>query len=869
MTNFRPFILVPIWAFMLSSTQLCAQSSAVDSLVKVMNTTKDDRQKTQLLHRIVSSLWDFDFDRAHSFGQQELQLANKIKDPEAQAIALTDVGMYYYFVGNYPEATRYYQQALDAAGDQNFGEFPAYTYTRIGNLYRVQGEFDSAQVNYEKSIKLLEGSAPGISLASVYFHTGWLHHELSRFKLSLEYLHKARTIRNKIGDSLLIAECWRVIGTSHLELSNMDSAAYYLNKVRALAGRYGDTELFILTSINLGDYFLAHGQAIEAIRSYESALDSLVVHDFKRYRALSLMQIGKVYESRSDYLRAIDYYIESLRLNEELNSRQQIARVYGNMGWSHNSLNNFVQADEQARKSLSMMRQIKDKAGEAFAYNLLGNIAFNRKLYGKAEELYDSALQLRKELQLDEQVSNTMFNLARVYERLGRYDDALRYYLSDLEVVARLKDQRVLALSYNNIGWLYALKRDFSNAEKHLKEGQRLSLLLEQPVYLRDNYLNFARLYKLTGRTAESNTYFEKYIALNDSLQIHENALAAQQRDALYQLEKKNLEIQSLNARDQVREQEIKSQNAKIYLQNTILGLIVVALALISVVAIVLYRSYRLKLKANEELSKLNRAIHEQKEEIEAQTEELTEANQTIQAINRNLEASVEDRTQQLKQAYTELDTFIYRSSHDLRRPLTTFMGLTEVARISVKDQAALELFYKVNDTAQNLDRMLAKLQSVSLIASTELAPAEISFEHELDYALSRYGEEILDKRIRVERSVKALKSFVSYPAILRVILENLLENAIQFSLRNPVIKVDISQTGTSVSIRVEDNGEGIPEEFRNRLYEMYFRASERSKGNGLGLYLVRKAAQRLKGDVQFVPNVPQGAVFTVSIPSL
>jgi signal transduction histidine kinase len=352
-------------------------------------------------------------------------------------------------------------------------------------------------------------------------------------------------------------------------------------------------------------------------------------------------------------------------------------------------------------------------------------------------------------------------------------------------------------------------------------------------------------------------------------LQIHQNALAAQQRDALYQLEKKNLEIQNLNARNEMREEEIKSQNAKIYLQNTVLGLIAVAFVLISIVAIVLYRSYRLKLKANEELSKLNRAIHEQKEEIEAQTEELTEANQTIQAINRNLEASVENRTQQLKQAYTELDTFIYRSSHDLRRPLTTFMGLSEVARISVKDQAALELFYKVNDTAQNLDRMLAKLQSVSLISSTELAPAEILFEHELDYALSHYGEEIVEKRIRVERSVKVSKPFLSYPAILRVILDNLLENAIQFSIGNPVIKIEISQTGSSVSIRVEDTGEGIPEEFRNRLYEMYFRASERSKGNGLGLYLVMKATTRLLGDVQFAANVPQGAVFTVTIPTL
>ncbi len=109
----------------------------------------------------------------------------------------------------------------------------------------------------------------------------------------------------------------------------------------------------------------------------------------------------------------------------------------------------------------------------------------------------------------------------------------------------------------------------------------------------------------------------------------------------------------------------------------------------------------------NELLHNLNREIHEQKEEIEAQSEELIESNETISRVNARLEEKVEARTTELKQAYTELDTFFYRSSHDFRRPLTTFMGLAEVAKITVKDNVALELFEKINETARNLDKML------------------------------------------------------------------------------------------------------------------------------------------------------------------
>lgn len=846
---------------------LVAQKSVVDSLISVLKKNPDNKDKAKLYHKIVSSTWDFDFEQGLAYSQQELVLANKLNDAEAKTMALTDVGMYHYFVGNYKEAAQYYAKAIQASQGKNFGEFPAYTITRIGNLFRVQGQFDSAQVYYQKSIELLQGKTPGISLASVYFHKGWLHNDLSQFKVALQYLHKARSIRNKIADSLLLAECWRVIGTAHLGMTHLDSASYYLNRVLRLAKRYGDTELVILTNINLGDYHQAIAESVRAINSYQVALDSLAKHDFKRYRALALSQIGIVFDSRGDYLKAIDYYLNSLRLNEELNSRHEIARVHGYLGWAQHNLKNYEIALEQAELCLSGMRAVHDEAGQAFALNLKGNVYYQKSDYLLAELFYDSALQIRKSLDLNILTSNTFFNLARVYERLGDYDRALKLYQSDLATVERLGNPRIAGLCYNNMGWLFVLKKEFTKAETNLAKAQKISKRYGQPIDLRQNYLNFARLYKSLGRTAESNNYYEKYIKLNDSLQVEESALAAQQRDALYQLDMKNEEIEMLSARNNLKEQEIKNQQARIYLQNTVLGLAIVALVLVSFVSVLLYRSFRTKKRANEDLSKLNRAIHEQKEEIQAQAEELTEANQTIHAINLGLEESVEERTQQLKQAYAELDTFIYRSSHDLRRPLTTFMGLTEVARISVKDSNALELFYKVNDTALNLDRMLAKLQSVSVIASAESNSADVAIEQELDISLSHFQQEILERRIRVERRVSISKPFVSYPAIIRIIIDNLIENAIQFTTDNPVIAISVVQKHNNLIISVSDNGEGIPEEFRNRLYEMYFRASERSRGNGLGLFLVKKAVVRLKGDIQFAQNGNKGSVFTVSLP--
>jgi signal transduction histidine kinase len=845
-----------------------SQPSKVDSLLRVIQNTKNEKIKVALFHKAVSATWDFDFAKAYSLGQQEYEIAKKINDPESKMIALTDLGMYHYFIGDYPQAGQYYQQALKAAEGKDYGEFPAYTLTRIGNLFRVQGQYDSAKEYYARTERLLKDKPRGIALGSVYFHYGWLYSELSEFSKALNYLYKARDIRYQIGDSLLIAECWRVMATVHTGMNQLDSAKYYLDKTLNVANRYQDNELVIFTDINLGDWYMLGRQTVEAIKFYDSALELLAKHDFKRYKALALFQVGKVFDSRGDYIKAIEYYLESLKINEQLNAQHDIARIYGWIGWAYSNLRNYVDAKTYAEKSLYLMKRIKDRGGEAFAQNLLGIVAFANKEYPLTLLYYDSALQIRKSLHLEQQMVNTLYHIAKTYQAQKRYDEALRYFLEDWNTAKAIHNYRIEAIAANSIGLVYAYKKDFKNAERYLAACRDVLKINGLPMDRRDNFLNYARMYSLSGRQSLATKFYEKYIALNDSVANLENSLAAIQRDALYQLDKKEKEIDLLSSENDLKTAQIDIQKSKIRFQNILLIFVLTGMVLLAIFIFILFAYYKSKSLANRELSKLNREIHEQKEEIQAQAEELIEASYTIQAINKGLESAVEERTDQLKQAYQELDTFIYRSSHDFRRPLTTFMGLAEVAKISVKDSSAIELFSKVNETAINLDRMLVKLQSVSQVASSELTHREIFFNNELDFILDHYRSAILGKKIRIDRKVTVDKPFLSYPVVIRVLLENLIENSIQFSSpQSPFIKITISRLDEGIEMTVEDNGEGIAEEFHNRIFDMYFRASEKSKGNGLGLYLVKKAIEKLKGKVDFTSKPGYGISFHIFLP--
>ena len=283
--------------------------------------------------------------------------------------------------------------------------------------------------------------------------------------------------------------------------------------------------------------------------------------------------------------------------------------------------------------------------------------------------------------------------------------------------------------------------------------------------------------------------------------------------------------------------------------------------------SLVLEKNKEVRSQADELLVQ-NEELSAQNEQIVQQANELQKTQEKLNKVNFNLEETVEHRTEELRQAYQELDTFFYRSSHDFRRPLTTFMGLAEVAKISLKDPLALDLFEKVNDTARNLDKMIHKLHSISDLSSQHMAFKEIDLKSLAESVLGNYSEEIGNRNIRTTIEVHE-KSIVTYPALLKIILENLIENAILFNQeQDPLIIVKSEVRGNELQIKIEDNGQGISREYHDRIFEMYFRACPNSKGNGLGLYIAQKAVRKLGGLISFTSIVDQGSVFVVTIPA-
>ena len=272
-------------------------------------------------------------------------------------------------------------------------------------------------------------------------------------------------------------------------------------------------------------------------------------------------------------------------------------------------------------------------------------------------------------------------------------------------------------------------------------------------------------------------------------------------------------------------------------------------------------------LQKQEELIAQHDFIEDVNQKLMQQADELERANSLIQEINQGLETKVNERTRQLGQLSKNMDELFYRSSHDFRRPLTTLMGLWEVARLSVKDQQIFEMFNRVKSTAEHMDRMLNKFLMLYQINH---------FRHELncltlDHAIDRIRQMVEEEgQFHFDYSVELgqYQKNDSRNQLLEIMLINLTENALRFRKKDfSQIKLSVWEEAGHLRVHFWDNGLGIPEEFHDRVFEMYFRGNLMSKGNGLGLYVVKKAAEMLNAKVNLRSEMPHYTLFEIVFP--
>jgi signal transduction histidine kinase len=258
--------------------------------------------------------------------------------------------------------------------------------------------------------------------------------------------------------------------------------------------------------------------------------------------------------------------------------------------------------------------------------------------------------------------------------------------------------------------------------------------------------------------------------------------------------------------------------------------------------------------------------------EVRDVLQELRRAQEELKRANGELENRVLERTQKLQETISELEAFSYSVSHDLRTPLRSIHGyadaLLEDHAGSLNEEARLFLS-KISAGATRLDVMVQDVLAYSRIAKGEIELQDVNIAEVIRDVLESYPHLRTAGVITVEEPLPRVRA---HPGYLTQCVSNLLGNAIKFvpEERNAKIRIwaEPEPDGEHVRLWFEDNGIGIAPQHFGRIFEIFGRINPAKayEGTGIGLAIVRKAAERMGGSVGVASEPGQGSQFWLSL---
>ena len=235
-------------------------------------------------------------------------------------------------------------------------------------------------------------------------------------------------------------------------------------------------------------------------------------------------------------------------------------------------------------------------------------------------------------------------------------------------------------------------------------------------------------------------------------------------------------------------------------------------------------------------------------------------------------EAVLAQKNKDLEKINSELDHFVYRTSHNLRAPLASVMGLVGLMEHVDSKEEQQEYLKHISSSMVKLDETIQEINNYSKNARVELKLEKVNLR---DLVMDVYetllfmrGEDAVDFSLEIDESM----TIFSDTSRLKIIFNNLLSNAIKYV--HPItgeckIRITAQVLKGKVEIMVADQGMGIAEEYQEKIFEMFFRATSAAPGSGLGLYIVKEAVNKLDGSIRLESKKGEGTTFYLSLPLL
>jgi PAS domain S-box-containing protein len=222
----------------------------------------------------------------------------------------------------------------------------------------------------------------------------------------------------------------------------------------------------------------------------------------------------------------------------------------------------------------------------------------------------------------------------------------------------------------------------------------------------------------------------------------------------------------------------------------------------------------------------------------------------------------------QLAKTNEELDRFVYSASHDMRAPLSSLLGLINISEKTNKIEELHTYLQMMKGRIKTMEGFIREVTDYSRNTRLDLMPEKIDLEEVIREVTQNLSD--MTGQVRVEFDFPEKIILLTDPSRLKVILNNLISNAYKYhrlDQADPYISFSARRNHNRVVIRIADNGSGIEPDYHHKIFDMFFRASVKSEGSGLGLYIVKETLQKMNGTIWVESTPGAGSIFTFAIP--
>lgn len=596
-----------------------------------------------------------------------------------------------------------------------------------------------------------------------------------------------------------------------LAVSKTDSNIYDANRLMALnfwelnpdSGIiYGNKALTLAKKMKDGHKIAMGYQVIAVSYDYKDDLDSCLKYlqdALAVYRSINmpdgeshvLSDIAIAYYFRGNYELALRNHFAALSLRQKFGNKRFIAISYNNIGLVYRSRKEYANAALYYQKSLALKREVNDEQGILNSLLNVGSAFQNQGKYDSALFVANESIVLAKKLNASNDLIAAEGNKGAALVNLGRHNEALTI-LKDLEkraIHAGLNSN--LYSIYESMADVFANQGKYNDAESYYNRGLEMakknSRLEPEAVF----YRKLAKNAFNKGNFKEAYQFLEQSKIISDSLLNEENSRQINEMAAVYEAGEKEKRIEKLNSDNEVSvalaQRRKKERNYFILASVLLLGMAVLA-----------YRAFAANKKKKEQLAVQNAVI----------------------------EKALQEKGFLMKEIH-----------HRVKNNLQVISSLLNLQSHYIKDEQALEA---VKDSRN-------RVQSMALIHQNLYQDDNLTGIDVNDYAgklcdnlFKSYN--IHPNRIKLIKEIESVNLDVDTVIPLGLMLNELVSNSLKYAFpdeREGAIKISLKETADGLSLKVYDNGVGLPADFESR-YKTTF-----------GYKMIQAFIQKLKGEIK------------------